>query len=207
LLGFLGEFNVMDISVRIGTNYHFESGYNHYDDPFPFSDYSLGQLVNLASHNELDLITSPIYGFPIVTSGGEGKLVSNRKVVDQMYCLWKKGGYGFRNTERSMWITKSGDDFDFVQWPWSAESGKETWHGMLPKGTVADAHTHPANKDPKPSQTDQKDATTTNVPFYTITRDAVWEAVPGGKEPVQVLGQNWWKDSEKREKNGELKCP
>jgi len=46
------EFGVMDIPVRIGTNYHFESGYNHYGDPFPFANYSFGELLGLAGERE-----------------------------------------------------------------------------------------------------------------------------------------------------------
>jgi RHS repeat-associated protein len=156
-------------------------------------------------------------GGPSGDTGGSAQgdpLTASQKVLDQMYCLWKKSRYGFQRTERSMWITEQNGELDFPQWPWSAESGKETWQGRRPSGSIAIAHTHPNALSPKPSTTggntgrgDQGTADAQGLPVYVVTREAIWKAVPNQKDPSQVAEGNWWKDSEKSEKKGDLKCP
>ena len=142
---------------------------------------------------------------PIPTLGFTG----NQHVLDDLYCLWKKGGYGSNATERSEWIIKNGNNYGSVPWPWSAEVGKETWKGPLPVGTVAIAHTHPDKSSPKPSTTggntgrgDQGTADKIGLPVYVVTRNAIWKAVPNAKDPVQAKGKDWWKPSEK----AKVKC-
>lgn len=138
------------------------------------------------------------------------EIVSNQKVMESLYCLWVKGGYGLRPTERAAWITKEQDEYGSVPWPWSAEAGKESWKGPAPAGSVAIAHTHPDRMSPKPSTTggitgrgDQGTADAIDLPVYVVTRNAVWKAVPDTKSPVQVVGANWWKSFEK----AKVKCP
>jgi len=41
------------------------------------------------------------------------------------------------------------------------------------------------------------------LPVYVVTRDAIWKAVPGGKDPVQVAGSDWTKEFQKEH----VKCP
>jgi len=136
-------------------------------------------------------------------------ITSNQDVLDMVYCLWKLGGYGVKDTERSTWITNNGGTYGSVAWPWSAESKKETWKGPLPAGTVANAHTHPNSGGVKPSTSggntgkgDQGTADKIGLPVYVVTRNAIWKAVPNGKNPVQVAGNDWWKPSEK----AKVKC-
>ncbi|MEW5980576.1 MAG: RHS repeat-associated core domain-containing protein, partial [Acidobacteriota bacterium] len=137
-------------------------------------------------------------------------LVGDQKVMESLYCLWVKGGYGFQPTERATWITKQQGDYGTVPWPWSAEAGKESWKGPPPIGSVAIVHTHPDNRSPKPSTTggvtrrgDQGTADAINLPVYVVTRNAIWKAVPGGKEPLQVVEGEWWKPFQE----AKLKCP
>jgi hypothetical protein len=143
-------------------------------------------------------------------------LTSNQDVLRDLYCLWKTGGYGVRDTERSLWITGNGGKYGSVPWPWSAESKKETWNGPLPVGTVANAHTHPdrsiseSKASPKPSTTggntgrgDQGTADKIGLPVYVVTGQAIWKAVPKAKDPVQVAGSDWWKPFDK----AKVKCP
>lgn len=96
-----------------------------------------------------------------------------------------------------------------VQWPWSAESKKETWRGAIPTGTVANAHTHPNTASPKPSTTggitsrgDQGTADKIGLPVYVVTRNAIWKAVPDAKNPDQVASRDWWKPFDK----AKVKC-
>jgi RHS repeat-associated protein len=162
----------------------------------------------------------PIGGGPVDGGGGNGtgtapqnvtpdNLTSNQDALKALYCLWKKGGYGVPNTERSMWITQNEGKYGTVQWPWSAENKTESWKGPIPTGTVANAHTHPNSASPKPSTTggntgkgDHGTADKIRLPVYTVTRDAIWKAVPGTKEPTQVVGKDWWKTFDKEK----VKC-
>jgi len=63
---------------------------------------------------------------------------------------------------------------------------------------------------PKPSTSggntgrgDQGTADMIGLPVYVVTRDAIWKAVPGGKDPVQVAGSDWTKEFQKEH----VKCP
>ena len=143
-------------------------------------------------------------------------LTSNPDVLKDFYCLWQKGGYGFSPTERSEWVTKSGNSYGSTPWPWSAITGQETWKGPIPAGTIANAHTHPdrsnrtSRNDPRPStlggvtgRGDQGSADVTNLPFYVVTANAIWKAVPHAKDSIQVADRDWWKPFEK----AKVKCP
>ena len=133
------------------------------------------------------------------------KLTSNQVVLDDLYCLWKRGGYGFRPTERAEWITENNGKYGSVPWPWSSRIAEESWKGPLPAGTAAQAHTHPevtsqtSRTEPKPSTTggntggeDQGTADKLGLPVYVVTRNAIWNAIPNAKNPVQVAGKDWW---------------
>ena len=139
------------------------------------------------------------------------KLTSNEDVMKQFYCLFKKGGYGTRDTERAAWITKSGDNYNLVAWPWSAANKQESWPKgkPLPDGTIGIAHTHP-NRNPKPSTSgggtgegDFGASKQIRAPIYAITRDAIWKqnSMNGKSVQTQVAGRDWWKPYEKEKCN------
>jgi len=170
--------------------------------------------------NGPDPMTPPDDGSDVAGGGlgpleqGPEDITDNQDILDAMYCLWKAASYGWSDRERSMWIAAENGNLSTIRWPWSAESGRETWRGPRPPGSVAIAHTHPNALSPKPSTTggntdrgDQGTADTQALPVYVVTRDAIWKAVPKQEEPSQVTGRDWWKDSREREKKGELKCP
>ena len=205
------EFDLLDRQIGTAPLYHSDNA------NFPFENYTSDQLSSLADDRVIDYLGRvPVYASTLLESNEENRdrLTSNEKVLKMLYCLWKSGGYGNPRTERSMWITETNGEFGSKQWPWSAESGQETWKGPIPANTIADAHTHPNVMDPKPStrggntgRGDQGSADATNLPFYVVTRDAIWKAVPGDKNPTQVAGSGWWKGAEQQEKKGKLKCP
>jgi RHS repeat-associated protein len=207
--GFGSDWRETDFLYRqIGT-----APLYHSDDPdFPFENFTSEQLQSLSGDHVIDdLGRVPVFASTLFNFAGSDngiqpdKLTSKREVMKAFYCLWKSAGYGSQRTERSMWVTQNAQgQYGFVQWPWSATWGKETWKGPIPTGTVADAHTHPNALDPKPSTTggntdggDQGTADAISLPVYVVTRDAIWKAVPGGRDPVQVAGSGWWNESKK----------
>ncbi|MGH9554487.1 MAG: RHS repeat domain-containing protein [Terriglobales bacterium] len=135
-------------------------------------------------------------------------LISNPEVLRLLYCLWlKSGGIGNQRTERSTWIIKENEKYRRHDWPSSQEPDKERWEGDPPPNTVANAHTHPNTRDPKPSPRggkgypgDQDQADKLNIPFYALSRSGIWKAIPKAKDPVQVADYTWW------QKLGKVKC-
>jgi hypothetical protein len=127
--------------------------------------------------------------------------MDNHEVQVASYKLYEKQGFGFPDTERSMWVTYNDGKYGFVIWPWSAENAKETWKGPLPEGTIADIHVHPSNPryDPKPSPGDHnladgKQRADVRLPVYVLHRSGIYEAVPGQREAVQVRDEHWLKE-------------
>jgi RHS repeat-associated protein len=215
--GFFGanwnEFFFLENPVQVGTAtlYHSDSA------NFRFEDFSSADLAKFAADGEISTLGQwGLYQsilIKVTPSSGPhpDRLTSNQKVLDILFCLWKRGGYGNRDTERSTWITEQNNVIGEQQWPWSAQSSKDTWKGPIPADAVAFAHTHPAKgKDPKPStggdKTDDVAADKTGLPNYVVTRDAIWKQVPHQKDPEQVAGRDWYKTSEASEKKGNLKC-
>jgi RHS repeat-associated protein len=134
-------------------------------------------------------------------SAGTGQLMDNREVQIASFNLYKLQGFGFPNTERSMWVTYKDGKYGFVIWPWSADTAKETWKGPVPEGTIADVHVHPSSShyDPKPSPNDHdladgKQVKSLSVPVYVLHRTGIYEAVPGKKDAVQIRDDHWVKD-------------
>ena len=110
----------------------------------------------------------------------EDPVATDQNLLRDLYCLWVRGGYGFKDTERSIWLTNNNGNYGSVPWPWSAEQKRETWKGPWPTGAFAIAHTHP-NRSPKPSTSDDRGgegdygaAKQINGAVYAVTRDAVW---------------------------------
>ena len=124
------------------------------------------------------------------------ELMDNRDVEAQSYYLFQASGFGNNPTEHSMWVTSKDGKYRFVGWPWSAESGKESWKGPAPDGAVAIVHTHPSAKSERPSDKDHdladgKQSSSIRMPVYVLHRNGIWKAVPGVKEPIRVRDSHW----------------
>jgi hypothetical protein len=110
--------------------------------------------------------------------------------------LWRKAQYGHDRRERASWVVVNVTDrgvFDCVFWPWSAESGKETWKGPLPDQQQGIIHTHPNAMDPKPSVCKGCDGDTAKQvrkPVYTISNEGVYKITPKGVI-TQEEGPDW----------------
>jgi hypothetical protein len=143
------------------------------------------------------------------------ELATNQDVLKDLYCLWKRGGYGFRDTERSIWITNKGGKYGSIIWPFANTSKSDSWDDPIPRNAVAQAHTHPDRNltmqkaSPQPSTTggntgrgDQGTSDKIGLPIYVVTGQSIWKTIPHTKNPVQVAEQDWWKPFEK----AKLKC-
>src|SRR5262249_16808247 len=117
------------------------------------------------------------------------------KMLPYFYDLWKETGFGTdpAATERAVWIIRSEQGgIHFHRWPASGERSKEIWVGDLQKNLVAQAHTHPAKKDPKPSVGDCGLSKKINLPIYTISGNGIWKVTPDGMVTL-AADRNWYK--------------
>jgi RHS repeat-associated protein len=206
------EFFFLDNPLQVGvaTLYHSDS------ENFHFEDFSSNELAVNAQQGELSILGQwPIYQYVFLNFVGKrgatpDGLTSNQQVLNLLYCLFKRGGSGFKQTERSTWITNQSGNFGEIPWPWSADANHDTWKGPTPADAIAFAHTHPSNMDPKPStgsdKSDDLAANKTGLPNYVVTRDAIWKQSPNQKDPELVAGPGWTNDSAASEKKGDLKC-
>lgn len=135
----------------------------------------------------------------LVDPEGMDALTQDPTVRNCFYYLWKKAGYGHDERERSAWISNTNSQYHTVPWPWSATASHDKWNGPTPAGVVAQAHTHPDSKDPKPSMngdamnpTDDYTSNQINMPIYTISRKGIWKVDPQG-HVTKEEGSNWYK--------------
>jgi hypothetical protein len=92
--------------------------------------------------------------------------------------------------EWAAFIVRSADgSYDFISWPNTGERYAATWHGPIPSGTLAIAHTHPVTM-PQPSRNDVKIAMRLNLPFVIISRTHVFVVDSTGK--TRVLASDGW---------------
>ena len=52
---------LQEISLSVSVR-RFTSGFSHYGEAFPFSNYSLTQLLSFAGQGELQISVTPLYG-------------------------------------------------------------------------------------------------------------------------------------------------
>jgi hypothetical protein len=143
---------------------------------------------------------------------GADTVASDRDVLFLFYWLLDQSGHGWFSSERAAWLIQSGGGHELKLWPFSPKERQATWPDLksIPAGTVAQAHTHPAGTDPRPSshgkENDFKASVTVNtvdgeirraLPIYTISRSAIWKLTPPpARAVVQVGFAGWWKPFE-----------
>ena len=103
--------------------------------------------------------------------------------------LFEKGGYGQLPTERAAFlrVTDSGS-IECLLWPRGARFQRATFRGVIPRGVIAVAHTHP-NRERLPSHGDHSLANRLGLPVLVITRDGVTVARPGEPEPARLISE------------------
>jgi hypothetical protein len=100
------------------------------------------------------------------------------------FALWKDSGFGRTpwGLERAAWIIRDSDGKQiFQKWRNSAERNKEIWKGPIPENAVGVVHTHPVQRDSKPSPADITMAKKLNIHVYTVSRKGLWMSTPNGE--------------------------
>ncbi len=109
--------------------------------------------------------------------------------------ILKDSGWGLLGPfEHAAFIVERVDgSFDCVKWPHVHSYLGESYHGVVPPGTVAIAHTHPVEFR-YPSIQDKEEATRIGLPIYVLTILGVYRTDPQKNNVAELaLGRRWMK--------------
>ena len=116
-------------------------------------------------------------------------------MLELCYKLWKQTSFGWeeKQTERAAWIIRdSNGTVQWLQWEYTEEHRAATWRRPVPKGVIAQIHTHPGFSDPWPSKQDIRVAREIKAPVYTISGLGIWRVGSDGKVTKEADG-SWYK--------------
>jgi len=103
----------------------------------------------------------------------------NSAIENCMVCLYKNSGYGFQYIESAAWVVEEPKgQFICHYWRLTHQRSAITWNGVIPENTVGLIHTHPRDKDHRPSGQDQDVAQHLKIPNYVVSEKGVWYADP-----------------------------
>jgi hypothetical protein len=110
-------------------------------------------------------------------------------VVAIFGALVRSNGYGMRETENAAFIVRGeAGAHRCVEWPFTGEKRRQTFHGIVPRFTVAIAHTHPKTSR-HPSRVDRQTAVRTGLPVFVLTPVSIFVATPEGTTVALVQGR------------------
>src|SRR5436190_8255978 len=125
---------------------------------------------------------SPIVAYPLNES-----TLDRDDVASAFDALLRKSAYGQLGEERAGFLVIDGGRFHLEMWPPSHQFHAESWHGVIPNGTVAVIHTHPPSQ-PMPSMQDRGEAERVGIPMLVITPTSVSLATEDGQARRLNLG-------------------
>lgn len=137
---------------------------------------------------------------------GAAILLEDRRVLVLFEDLFRRAMMGSQDVERAAFLTIENGQFACLLWPATRDFRSESFHGAVPRGTVAIVHTHP-NRIPKASLQDKKTAQKTGLPLFTITRTNITMVDPHtGTElwPVRRIG--WYRAISEADSPGSSSC-
>lgn len=95
------------------------------------------------------------------------------------------------NTEVAAFVIQDSNGWRLLIWPRRAWGLSQAFRGPIPDGTVAIVHTHFVNED-HASSDDVTESIRLQLPFYVVTRSAVWVFDPESRQHMQVAGGHTW---------------
>ncbi|MFN2443167.1 MAG: hypothetical protein ABR517_10840 [Thermoanaerobaculia bacterium] len=120
-------------------------------------------------------------------------LVSDPRVLAFFDDLFLRAGVGSRNEERAAFLTIENGRFGCLLWPASRDFRRETFQGIIPKGTVAIVHTHPSHITPASLQ-DRATAKQTGLPLFTVTRSNISLIDPSTGAETWPVRRTFWRE-------------
>lgn len=145
---------------------------------------SIAPFILIAMFAAMPLMARPI-------SDGE------RALLPLFAQVLRESGAGMTQREAAAFVTGGeGEPAGCVMWPPSPAVKRQTYRGPIPRATRAIVHTHPVRMQ-RPSTHDVEQARLSGMPFYVVTRGAVWRADPDGSVTELVRDERWWKSVER----------
>jgi len=117
-------------------------------------------------------------------SSAESEQELSCETLTYFFALWKDSAFGRTpwGLERAAWIIRDSDGKQtFQKWRNSGERNREIWKGPIPKNVIAVVHTHPVQRDSKPSSADITMAKRLNIHVYIVSRKGLWISKPNGE--------------------------
>lgn len=102
-----------------------------------------------------------------------------RECFSEIYKLAKKKDRSHNPKEYSAWISiNSNGQVECIRWdkrPGNrCKENSCQWRGVIPKGTIANIHTHPSFAENGMSEVDIATSNSFNLPFYAISSRGKW---------------------------------
>lgn len=118
-------------------------------------------------------------------------LFASERVRGYLAGLVQDGGMGRLPFERAAFVTMDADgEFHCVAWPRSGARKREEFHGVIPAGTIAIAHTHPIGV-PDPSAQDRSVAQRLGLPLFVATPRDLRVVTPDGATLTLIDNRLW----------------
>lgn len=128
---------------------------------------------------------SPVTAYPM-----NARILGNREVYSGFVALVRQSAYGRRSDERAAFVVLEDGRLRLVEWPARNHYHASRWEGAIPAGTIAIAHTHPANQ-PSASVQDCFEAQRLGIPIFVLTPESVVLIRPRDGEQEPIGGRGW----------------
>ena len=118
----------------------------------------------------------------------------NKQILKEFNGAWQQSGLGTNDTEAAVLVLRESDgSVRAVSGGRTNQSYKFTftWNPSI----IAVVHTHPNNRDPKPSVDDIQVARRFGVPMFTITRQGMFLYDPSTDKITKLKSGTDWCDS------------
>lgn len=146
--------------------------------------------IDLSPHEALPSISSVV---DVIAAPLRADVMRSAEVMQMFSEILAAGAFGHRDNERAAFIIRRADgSLGCELWPATAAFKKETYHGGLPVGTVAVAHTHPAHNK-RASVHDRQEAARIGIPIYVLTLTSIYRAEPTLLEVPILTGRQWYR--------------
>ena len=123
-------------------------------------------------------------------------------MFDVSYSLLKLSEGGDFTVERAAFVIAEPDGrLKLEHWPQVRAYRSEKFYGIVPPNTIAIIHTHPRFSDPRPSTSDLDEARRVGLPFWVVSRAALYIAPTKGS-PRKIAGREWVAQAKQAEENG-----
>jgi len=145
---------------------------------------------------------APLSADPLGATDEEPRAVPEADLLPCLFLLLERSRYGASDREAAAWLVRSESGAPLgeaacLPWPEPAVTGVAVWKGPVPRGAVAQLHTHPTRTTKgrswgsQPSVQDCQTARRLGVPVVVVTASEVNLCTADRGVVVRLLGPGW----------------